>query len=370
MNEGKDIVGLSVPFTAGIACGALFFKYASTWLSGHYIIFTLASFLGFACFALLFLFLLRRNKCGICYLLFFFLGAFCFANGCITECGNDMAGGAAARAEASAAHMREIIESIPYSNAETSGVVKALTTGDRSGLGRATTRAFRRSGAAHLLALSGLHLGIIYMLLLWLAAPLGRSPAASRLRSLLVVGLSGYYSIATGRSPSIMRAFYFITINEASRLLHIRQRPIRVLCAALMLQLTLSPSVITSVGFQLSYLAMTGIILLFPKLKSWYPSEGKADRFNIPYRIWNVIAISVSCQVFTAPACWYYFKTFPKYFILTNLAAIPLTTAVMLTSIATIALTAAGLCPTFLVRLNEYTVSTLLRLLEIISSMP
>lgn len=370
MNEGKDIVGISVPFTAGVSFAALCSVYCTQILENRFIIFWLPGIAFFLCCALIVFSILTRPRKYVFYIvLFLALGCFCYINGNITVSLRKDAGGLAAMAEKSATRVKAVIESIPYTNEETTGVVKALTTGDKSGLGRATTGTFRRSGAAHLLALSGLHLGIIYMLLLWLTAPLGRSPAASRLRSLLLAGLSGYFAIATGRSPSIMRAFYFITINEISKLLCLRQKPLRTLCTALMLQLVISPKIIRSPGFQLSYLAMTGIVTLFPKLESWYPSESKADRFNLPHKLWNITAISVSCQLFTAPVVWYYFHTFPKYFILTNITAIPLTTAVMITSIATIVLTSAGLCPACLVSINETTVQALLWLLQVISEM-
>lgn len=368
MDEGLDIVGLAVPFAAGTACGIFILWQCEAAIFRSGLIFPIAG-LSFCLLCLLLsAFLLKRPGKYIHYaVLFFCVGCFCAINGSIS--GAKEGGGVAAAAEASAGKIRAVIESIPYKDVETCGVVKALTTGDRSGLGRETTGTFRRSGAAHLLALSGLHLGIIYLLLLWVAAPLGRSPAAGRLRSLLVVGLSGYYSIATGRSPSIMRAFYFIALNETSKLLCLRQKPLRTLCTALMLQLVLSPEIILSAGFQLSYLAMTGITVLYPILKSWYPSEGKTDRLNIALKIWNVTALSLSCQVFTAPVVWYCFGTFPKYFLITNLLALPLTTAVMLTSVAAIVLTAAGLCPACLISLNEQTVQTLIRLLTIISEM-
>ena len=329
MNEGKDIVGISVPFTAGVSFAALCSVYCTKILENSFIIFWLPGIAFFLCCVLIVFSLLTRPRKYVFYIvLFLALGCFCYINGNITVSLRKDAGGLSAMAEKSATRVKAVIESIPYTNEETTGVVKALTTGDKSGLGRATTGTFRRSGAAHLLALSGLHLGIIYMLMLWLTAPLGRSPAAGRLRSLLLAGLSGYFAIATGRSPSIMRAFYFITINEISKLLCLRQKPLRTLC-----------------------------------------TESKADRFNLPHKLWNITAISVSCQLFTAPVVWYYFHTFPKYFILTNITAIPLTTAVMITSIATIVLTSAGLCPACLVSLNETTVQALLWLLNVISEM-
>lgn len=369
MKEGKDIAGLSVPFAAGISIGEfLFFPLIHRTCgpeASYY--FAAASFFLTAIY-LLFL-IIKRPRAFVFYAgLFLAAGFLCSANRGVTGGVKDKDGFLVQEAERQAARLKSIIDAIPYSSESTAGVVKALTTGDRSGLGRETAGIFRKAGGAHLLALSGLHLGIIYLLLLWATAVLGRSPAARLLKFLLIVGISGYYSIATGRSPSIMRAFYFILINEISKLLSRKQEPVRVLCSALMLQLSLESSIIRNTGFQLSYLAMTGISTLYPILSSWYPSDGKGDRFNLTLKLWKLTALSLSCQVFTAPIVWLKFGTFPKYFLITNLTATPLTSIVMFSSIALIAASALGLPSGILLKINEASVQALLKLLEIISA--
>ncbi len=85
--------------------------------------------------------------------------------------------------------------------------------------------------------------------------------------------------------------------------------------------------------------------------------------------IWDAAAIAISCQVATAPAAWLHFGAFPKYFLLTNLLAVPLTTVVMLTSIAVVVLSAAGICPDILLTANEAAVAVLRTILETIASM-
>ena len=397
MKVERDISVLSVPFTAGLALGAAVLALPSMQESFGKVF--AAAQLAAALLAVALLGLLwgmpgrsggsalpsasggwwermaGRGRAwlrgpGAVALVFAALGAFC----ALTDGLGDRAGAAepvAPRwAERASSALRGTVDAIPYPSPETGPLVKALTTGDRSGLDRETVRTFRRSGASHLLALSGLHLGILYMLLLRLTAPLGNRPAVRKIRSLVIIVLSGLYAVVTGASPSIVRAFLFILLGETARLLGRPQPLRRIFCGALLIQLTLDPSVITSVGFQLSYLAMTGIWLLFPKLRAWYPSEGAAaDRRNLPRRMWEVMALSLSCQVFTAPAAWHYFRTFPKYFLLTNLLAMPLTTVLMVLSVASIFLTAAGCCPSFLILLNDRAATLLLHVLGIIASM-
>lgn len=271
-------------------------------------------------------------------------------------------------AERFASLTKETIQNIPYSSDLTPGIVRGLLTGDRSGIDRGTRDIFRSSGASHILALSGLHLGIIYSIILMLSRPLGNSPAAKKLRYILTVSLCGFYTAATGAGASVTRAFLFILIGGTAKITGRSRRPPRVFLAALSLQLIARPSSIADTGFQLSYLAMAGITLLYPVMDSWYPA-GNRSRADIPRKIWQAAAISISCQVFTGPLAWLKFGTFPKYFLLTNILAMPVTTLVMVTSAGVTALSAAGICPMWAVQANEKTVSLLVWILTVISEM-
>ena len=296
---------------------------------------------------------------------------------------------------------------------DAAALLKALLTGQRKGLARETVAAFRSSGAAHILALSGLHLGVVYGILTRGLALLGRSRPAMLLRSLIAVAACGFYCLMCGAGPSLVRAFLFICINEFARHSPGRRRePLRVLCAALMVQLVVCPGVIASVGFQLSYLSMAGIFILFPRLDAWYPalsgllrglnsgsrpepssvnldgpdkhkaktafisapdlisgSPEKARKFDPMRRIWSSIALSTSCQIPTAPVVWIHFHTFPKYFLLTNLLALPLTEALIISAVLALLLSALGLEPILLIRLVDFLSRTLLSTLHIISGL-
>ena len=395
MNEARDIVGISVPFAAGVAMGVALYPL----LSGGLPFITGSILLVLICITTL---LVRFGKlsdrsgkrlvslsnqprlgrltrlgrlsgrriffAGI----FIVTGIFCSLNyhiaSGIPEYESGFIGSAAANAVGT---MQNVIDNIPYPS-ETSGpLVKALLTGDKSDLTKEITGIFRDSGASHILALSGLHLGVLYILLARLTAPLGNSPWIRRLRYSLIIVAALFYSIMTGATPSIIRAFLFITINETAKLLGRKREPVRVLLAALTIQLALKPDVITSVAFQLSYMAMAGIFLLFPTLDRIYPVQNgsKLSRFNPLRKIWSAAMLSISCQVFTGPLAWYHFHTFPKYFILTNLIALPLTSAIITLSVATIALSFLGICPEPLVILNDHAMQALFFCLEIISGL-
>lgn len=268
--------------------------------------------------------------------------------------------------------LRALITSIPFPHTDTADILTALLTGDRSGISRDVTSVFRDSGASHILALSGLHLGVIYILIRRMTWCMGQSHTARILRSALVTASCGFYALMTGAGPSIIRAWLFIVLREAGSLMPGRRlEGGRTLATALMLQLALTPTVITSLGFQLSYLAMCGIVILYPRMESWYPDDGPAAfRKADPMRkIWSGAALSISCQAFTAPLVWITFHSFPKFFLITNLIALPLTSAVIVTSVAVTVLYAAGFCPVILTDAADALVQVLVHVLTIISSL-
>ena len=358
MAEAKSIEALSLFFTAGAAAGTMLSGTAS-WV---------------ACMALLPLaaspFFLRHklmkaggNAVGAVFsATFVILGLFCAFNASmIYEDGFQKLIRAAAHG---AEGLRGIIRSIPFRDTGTAPLLNALLTGDRSGLSPATVTAFRQSGASHILALSGLHMGIIYLLFDKLTGILGHSPAARHIRFWLIIAGAGYFTFMTGASPSIVRAFLFITINEILRLYCKPGNAVRVLCLALLVQLVIQPGVISTLGFQLSYLAMAGVFILYPVMEKWYPESRSPLRW-----IWKMAAMSVSCQAFTGPLVWLRFHTFPRYFLLANLFALPVVTVLMTVAVATIVLQTLGICPQAAVWATDTAARLLTWILEVIASL-
>ena len=251
-------------------------------------------------------------------------------------------------------------------------LVNALLTGDKSGLDKDIISAFRDSGAAHILALSGLHLGIIYGILRKVTSVMGNSPTANKIRSAGIIFTTFLYTLATGAGPSLVRAQLFITINEISHLAQRRTSLGKVYCSALLIQLTMNPLVISSVGFQLSYMAMAGIVVLYPRMKAWFPEneEGRTKFVSyVPKKMWDAMALAISCQIFTGPVAWLYFGTFPKYFIITNMFALPITSLLMIMATLTATLSAAGLCPTIIISITDKLSMMLIDIVKIIAGL-
>lgn len=266
MTETADIKPLALAFTFGAASGLLL-----SHISMH------AAYISSATSLLVALTLTvitsaDRRQAEI-LLLFLTSGVFCAATSTLTSLG---AVAGKPLFAGLAADFRSMISSIPFPHEGTAPLVNALLTGDRSSLDSSVMNSFRDSGASHILALSGLHLGIIYGILLKVTSIFGKHPTVKAVRSLIIISLCGIYTLATGASPSLVRAFLFILVNETARLTHRSNNPLRVYCAALFIQTAIDPKVISSTGFQLSYLAMAGIFLLYPALKKWYPQEEAA----------------------------------------------------------------------------------------------
>ena len=270
--------------------------------------------------------------------------------------------------------MQEAIARIPFSSPDTGSLIQALLTGERGSLTRDITEAFRDSGASHILALSGLHLGIIYGILHRVLSLFGNSVHARYLRSVIIIISCGFYTIATGAGPSIVRAFLFILLGETARLTGRKFSLSQLLLSALLIQLIFSPLSIRSIGFQLSYMAIAGIAFIYPRLKGFWPSDEASTSAgkllgNGMKRIWNHLALSISCQITTAPLAYLYFGTFPLNFLLTNLLALPLTGILIPSSLLTLVLSDAGRCPEILLSTTESLAQAMIRSLHVIASM-
>lgn len=248
-------------------------------------------------------------------------------------------------AEEWADDLRAYIRRLPYRDDTTGELLCALLTGDRSGLSPELKNAFRQSGASHLLALSGMHMGILYLGFSWVLGLAGNAPGWKKTRGALLILLCGIYTLAVGAGASIVRAWLFITLRETAVMLERKVPSSDILASALILQEALYPPAVKEIGFQLSYLAMTGIVFLYPHLQRWWPEESTPGTgrksggllSKLLHKVWDISALSISCQVFTGPLAWWKFGSFPLFFLLTNLLCMPLMILVMASALLALA---------------------------------
>ena len=196
------------------------------------------------------------------------------------------------------------------------GLAKALFLGDKSSLSTETTNAFSAAGGMHLLAISGLHIGLMIVVLLNFFRFFSR--IISRYQATMIVLLFIWiYAYLIGFPPSVVRSVFMFSLITMGSLMGSQNNQINLLCFSAIILLLINPWYLFDIGFQLSYLAMAGILLTYSSIRLFIPFKNKIVRF-----LWNGTALGLSAQIFTVPLCLYYFHQFPNYFALTNLGII------------------------------------------------
>ena len=203
-------------------------------------------------------------------------------------------------------------------------VAGALTLGLREKLGDEIKQSYRVSGAVHILAISGLHVGILYVVLFYSLSFLKKTRYGKIVMVLVILCALWFFALLTGLSPSVLRAstmFSFVLIGQSLRRY---SNVYNSLAISAFILLFINPSLIFNVGFQLSYCAVLGIVILQPRLHNLMRS-----RFWLVDKISGLVAVSIAAQLATFPLSLYYFHQFPVYFWLTNIIVIPLTTLIL-----------------------------------------
>lgn len=197
-------------------------------------------------------------------------------------------------------------------------IATALVLGVTDGLDNELLNAYAATGAMHVLAVSGLHISIIYMILLWLLKPLQKVRAGPWILAVLSLVVLWAYAFVTGLSPSVLRAVTMFSFIAVARPARQSTNIYNTLAASAFCLLLFDPYLIMSVGFQLSYLAVLGIVYLTPRFYSvWEAQSYLADQ------VWKITCVSIAAQVATFSLGLLYFHQFPNYFLLSNLLVIP-----------------------------------------------
>lgn len=205
------------------------------------------------------------------------------------------------------------------------GVVAAMSLGDKSALSHDLKTVYAVSGASHVLALSGLHMGIIYMLLAFLL-PRRRWPAVSQL--VLLLGIWAFVFLV-GMPVSAVRAAVMLSVYGLLSLGHRNKMSINTLAFAAILILLFSPATLFDVGFQMSFMAVWAILLFVPLFERVFPVSYRLSHPCVKW-VWGMVLVSVSAQIGVAPLVAFYFGRFPVYFLLTNFIVVPAAFVILL----------------------------------------
>lgn len=238
-------------------------------------------------------------------------------------------------------------------------LIEAMLLGRRDNISKETLSNFQDSGVIHVLAISGLHVGIILMFLHWLTYFTLYHRLTRLARPLIIIiGLWGFAFIA-GLSPSVVRATLMFSILSFSYFLQRRTSTVNILCIALLLMLVYQPQYLFQAGFQLSFTAVLGILMLHPRLKKIYQARYFLDRI-----IWDVLSVSVIAQISVLPLLLYYFNQASALFWLANIMVIPFLGIILGFGIFSIILSLLGLMIKPLVIAYSFILETLLNAIE------
>ena len=216
-------------------------------------------------------------------------------------------------------------------------VVAAMALGDKSALTHELKDTYSKTGASHILALSGLHLGIIYALLSMLVV--GRR---WQLMTQVAIILSIWaFVFLVGMSASVVRSAVMLTVYALLAIGHRQKMSVNTLAFTAIIMLLISPQALFDVGFQMSFMAVFAILLFVPLFYRPFSAEYLMTHRIVNW-LWGMIAVSIAAQIGVAPLIAYYFGRFSCYFLLTNFIVIPAATLILYLSLGTLLIPALG----------------------------
>lgn len=208
-------------------------------------------------------------------------------------------------------------------------VLAALTLGSKDALHPELRQNYTTSGGMHILAVSGLHVGVIYIVLSFLFRFLNRKPQLKLFKAVIIVLLLWCYALITGLPPSVIRSTLMFSLIAIGAGLERKSQIYNTISFSAFVMLIINPDYLFDVGFQLSYSAVVSIVYFQPKIKNWFAITNKPLRWA-----WELTAVSLAAQIGTAAFSIYYFHQFPNYFLITNFVAIPFATFIIYGAVA------------------------------------
>ena len=242
-------------------------------------------------------------------------------------------------------------------------IVKAILLGDRSDIDKETNQQFVKSGVIHILAVSGLHVGIIYLIINQLLS-LFLKPR-SNAKWIIAVALLLGYAFITGFSPSVSRAVLMFSIIQIGRSSNRDIDMYQLISLSAFILLLIQPQFIFNMGFWLSHLAVAGIIAFYPIIYGWINF-----RFPIWRWGWSIISVSTSAQLSTFPLSLYTFGAFPLYFLLSNILILPIVAPLLIIALMIIVFSPFGFISKMLSGLLNDLIHYMIDLTEWINSLP
>lgn len=248
-------------------------------------------------------------------------------------------------------------------------VVSAMTLGSKTALNSRLREVFSRSGVSHVLALSGLHLGMIYALLAFVFLPRLYSLWRLLIGNVVVLLAIWAYTVMVGMTPSITRAAVMTTVLVCAGVLSRNSMSLNNLGLAALVSLLINPMSLWNVSFQMSFMAVFGIMMCSERLRNVPPNK-YVQRYRLLAWLWSTLKVSVSAQLMVAPLVLFYFGRFSMYFIIANIIAVPLSALLLYLTVAFFLLSPLPWLATLMARLLSWDVSIMNACLGWVAALP
>jgi competence protein ComEC len=242
------------------------------------------------------------------------------------------------------------------SGAKEQGLAEALLIGYKDDLDKSLVQSYSNTGVVHIIAISGLHLGLIYGLLLLLTRPVKRNKKLIWVRFTLIVAGLWLFSFLAGAQPSVLRSSVMFTCIALGEVVNRRASIYNTLAMSAFILLCYNPFWLWDVGFQLSYTAVLSIVIFFRPVYNWLYFPNKAID-----ALWKLNAVTIAAQILTLPVSLYHFHQFPVLFLFSNFIAVPLSSVIV---IGEILLCAVSFVPPF-AKVTGMVLEVLIRLMNL-----
>ncbi len=203
-------------------------------------------------------------------------------------------------------------------------LAEALIIGYREELDKDLVQAYSNAGVVHIISVSGLHLGLVYVLLTWILLRLPYIKTKKIIQWVLIIIALWLFALVTGGSPSALRSAVMFSFIITGKTFFKQHNTYNALCSSAFILLCTDPNYLWDVGFQLSYIAVFGIVWLQSPINKLVYFKNK-----YLHKLWGLLSVTISAQLITSPLCIYYFHQFPNFFLITNIIAVPASTAIL-----------------------------------------
>ena len=238
------------------------------------------------------------------------------------------------------------LEQANFGNAEL-GIIQALLLGQRDTISTETYTDYKNAGAVHILAVSGLHIGILLLFLEFMLRPMELLPNGKTFKLVVIVVLLWGFAFLAGLSASVIRAVTMFSFVAYALYLNRPSNTFNILALSMFfILLVFDPMLLFHVGFQMSYAAVFAIVWVYPILqKFWYPKNW------LIRRVWQLLSVSIAAQVGVLPISLYYFHQFPGLFFISNLFIVPFLGLILGFGIIVIVLIVLNIAPNSFIEL-------------------